>query len=36
VPGVWRGDLFYIQNLAATIEAHDKPHGPDPSKGETR
>jgi outer membrane protein assembly factor BamB len=22
VPGVWRGDLFYIQNLVATIEAH--------------
>jgi hypothetical protein len=21
VPGVWRGDLFYIQNLVATIEA---------------
>ena len=25
VPGVWRGDLFYIQNLIATIEARDKP-----------
>ncbi|MBM4018111.1 MAG: hypothetical protein FJ288_07240 [Planctomycetes bacterium] len=24
VPGVWRGDLFYIQNLVSTIEA-DKP-----------
>jgi len=22
VSGVWRGDLFYIQNLVATIEAH--------------
>lgn len=27
VPGVWRGDLFYIQNLVATIEARDKPRG---------
>jgi len=22
VSGVWRGDLFFIQNLVATIEAH--------------
>jgi len=32
VPGAWRGDLFYIQNLVATIEAHDKPRGHEPPR----
>jgi len=28
VPAVWRGDLYYIQNLVATIEAGDSPASP--------
>jgi len=27
VPGVWRGDLFYIQNLVSTVEASAKAPG---------